>query len=111
MTTFDERERSFENRFAHDAEQHFKAAARRNWLLGVWAAEKMGLNADKAKKYVDDLVALVLKPDADHDVIDKIALDLAIAGNGTSADLETRAAFERFDAKARQEFPTITEPT
>ena len=56
MTTFDERERSFENLFAHDAEQHFKAAARRNWLLGIWAAEKMGFDADKAKKYAGDLL-------------------------------------------------------
>lgn len=111
MTTFDERERSFENLFAHDAEQHFKATARRNWLLGIWAAEKMGFDAERTKKYATDLVALMLEPGADHDVVEKVALDLATLGDSISALPQARAACERFDAQARQEFPTIAEPS
>ena len=108
MTTFEERERSFENLFAHDAEQRFKATARRNHLLGVWAAEKMGFDADRTKQYTDELVALVVRPDADDAIVDKIALDLTVAGDGTWALPDVRAAFDRFDAQARHEFPVIS---
>jgi len=53
MTTFDDREKGFESKYALDQDQEFKAVARRNKLLGLWAAEKMGLNADRAEEYVD----------------------------------------------------------
>lgn len=76
MTTFDDRENAFENKFAHDAEMLFKAEARRNKLLGLWAAELMGLSADKAATYA----ASVMKADFDEagheDVVRKVAADL-----------------------------------
>ena len=56
MTTFDDREHAFENKFAHDAEMQFKAEARRNKLLGLWAAELMGKSADDAADYAKEVV-------------------------------------------------------
>ncbi len=56
MTTFDEREHAFENKFAHDAEMQFKAEARRNKLLGLWAAELLGKSGDEAEAYAQEVV-------------------------------------------------------
>ncbi len=56
MSTFDRREEAFESKFAHDEELRFKAVARRNKLLGLWAAEKLGLGADKAQDYAKEVV-------------------------------------------------------
>ena len=56
MTTFDKREEGFEKKFAHDEELRFKANARRNKLLGLWAAEKLGLTGDAANAYAKEVV-------------------------------------------------------
>ena len=76
MTTFDERERGFESKFAHDEELRFKATARRNKLLGLWAAEKMGLKGPDADTYSKDVVAAEFQPGGEEDVFRKLRTDL-----------------------------------
>ena len=80
MTTFDDRENAFENMFAHDAEMQFKAVARRDKLLGLWAAEMMGLTGDAAMAYARAVVAEDLKNVGDDDVFDKVLKDLETKG-------------------------------
>ena len=80
MTTFDDRERAFEDRYAHDAEMQFKAEARRNKLLGLWAAERMGLSGDDAEAYARSVVLADLKEKGDEDVFSKVADDLKEKG-------------------------------
>ena len=86
MTTFDERENAFENLYAHNAEMQFKAEARRNKLLGLWAAEKMGLNGDAADAYAKAVVIEDLKEAGDDDVYRKVAADLTAKGVGMPED-------------------------
>lgn len=80
MTTFDKREDAFEKKFAHDEELQFKAAARRNKLLGLWVAEKLGLSGDKAEEYAKSVVIADLQEAGDQDVIAKVLADLKAAG-------------------------------
>ena len=75
MTTFDKREEGFEKKFAHDEELKFKATARRNKLLGLWAAGKMGLAGAEAEAYAKDVVMSDFQEAADHDVFKKIRKD------------------------------------
>ena len=77
MSTFDERERGFEAKYAHDAEMQFKAEARRNRLLGLWAAEKMGLAGDAADAYAKEVVASDFEEAGDEDVYRKVSGDFA----------------------------------
>jgi hypothetical protein len=86
MTTFDERENAFENMYAHDAEMQFKAEARRNKLLGLWAAEKMGLSGDAADAYAKSVVIEDLKEVGDEDVFRKVSADLAEKSAGVADD-------------------------
>lgn len=83
MTTFDERETAFENKFAHDEEMRFKAEARRNKLLGLWAAELLGKTGDAADAYAKDVVRADFKEAGVEDVVRKVATDL---GDLSSAD-------------------------
>ncbi len=76
MTTFDKRQEGFEKKFAHDEELRFKATARRNKLLGLWAAEKMGLTGAEAEAYAKDVVAADFEEAGDDDVFRKIRADL-----------------------------------
>jgi hypothetical protein len=76
MTTFDKREEGFERKFAHDEETRFKAMARRNKLLGLWAAEKMGLSGTEAEAYAKTVVAADFEEAGDEDVFRKIRKDL-----------------------------------
>ncbi len=80
MTTFDEREQGFEKKFALDEEQKFKAVARRNRLLGLWAAEKLGLSGDAATAYGKEVVASDFEAAGDDDVLRKVEKDLAAKG-------------------------------
>jgi hypothetical protein len=75
-TTFDKREDGFEKKFAHDEELKFKANARRNKLLGMWAAGKMGLSGVEAQIYAKDVVMSDFEAPGDHDVFKKIRKDL-----------------------------------
>ncbi|MBE2276337.1 MAG: DUF1476 domain-containing protein [Rhodobacteraceae bacterium] len=77
MTTFDDRENAFEAKFAHDSEMQFKAEARRNKLLGLWAAGLMGKPADEATAYAMTVVAADFEEAGDDDVVRKIVGDLA----------------------------------
>ena len=76
MSTFDERQKGFEAKYAHDAEMQFKAEARRNKLLGLWTAEKMGLTGDDAEAYAKDVVASDFEEAGDEDVYRKVSGDL-----------------------------------
>ena len=80
MTTFDKREEGFEKKFALDEEQKFKAEARRNKLLGLWVAEKLGLSGDAANDYAKTVVAADFEEAGDADVIRKVITDLKTKG-------------------------------
>ena len=75
MTTFDKREEGFEKKFAHDEELKFKATARRNKLLGMWAAEKLGMTGPAAEAYAKEVVAADFEEPGDNDVFRKIRRD------------------------------------
>lgn len=80
MTTFDDREQGFENKFAHDEEVEFKAVARRNRLLGIWAAGLMGLSADAVEEYARAVVKSDFEQPGDEDVLRKVFKDLSASG-------------------------------
>ena len=80
MTTFDKREEGFENKFAHDEELRFKAGARRNKLLGLWAAEKMGLSGPAADTYAKEVVVADFEEAGDEDVFRKVRKDFDAKG-------------------------------
>jgi hypothetical protein len=80
MTTFDNRERAFENMYARDQEMQFKVVARRNRLLGHWAAKLMGLTDVEAESYAKDVVRADFEEAGDEDVIRKVLGDLTSAG-------------------------------
>lgn len=76
MSSFDDRENAFENKFAHDAEMQFKAEARRNKLLGLWAAELMGKSGAAADDYAKEVIKSDFEEAGDDDVLRKVAGDL-----------------------------------
>jgi hypothetical protein len=80
MTTFDKREEAFEQQFAHDEELRFKATARRNKLLGLWAAEKLGMSGAEAESYAKSVVMTELEDVGAHDVMAKIRTDFDAKG-------------------------------
>ena len=80
MTTFDDRENAFENKFAHDQEMSFRVTARRNKLVGQWAAAKMGLTAEETDAYAKAVVQADFEEAGDEDVIRKLLGDLVSAG-------------------------------
>ena len=80
MTTFDKREEAFEQQFAHDEELRFKATARRNKLLGLWAAEKLGLHGAEADSYALSVVMVDFEETGEHDVVRKIRKDFDAKG-------------------------------
>jgi hypothetical protein len=80
MTQFDDRERAFEAKFARDEEMQFRVIARRNRLLGEWAARQMGLTEAEAEAYAKDVVRSDFEEAGDHDVIRKVLGDLTAAG-------------------------------
>jgi hypothetical protein len=80
MTTFDKRKDAYENKFARDEELRFKATARRNRLLGQWAAEKLGKSGDEADEYAREVVRAALDAPGDEGVFRKIRGDLDTAG-------------------------------
>ena len=76
MTTFDDRERAYETKFAHDADLRFKAEARRNRLLGEWAAELLGKSGEEARTYAMSVVTADFEEPGDEDVFRKVVTDL-----------------------------------
>ncbi|HTR85883.1 MAG TPA: DUF1476 domain-containing protein [Reyranella sp.] len=83
MTTFEDREKAFEHKFEHDMELQFKARARKNKLLGLWAADLMGKTGEAAEAYARDIVMADFEKPGDHDVIHTLMHDLAAAGKPT----------------------------
>ncbi|WP_309622506.1 DUF1476 domain-containing protein [Novosphingobium sp.] len=96
MTDFNDRERAEEAKFAHDEEMHFRVHARRNRLLGQWAAAKMGLSEVEAEGYAKGVVQADFEDSGDEDVVRKLLGDLVSAGLDVS-EAEVRTAL---DAKA-----------
>ena len=80
MTTFDKREEGFEKKFAHDEELRFKANARRNKLLGLWASDKLGVSGDAANAYAKDVVMADFEEAGEEDVFKKVRKDFDAKG-------------------------------
>jgi hypothetical protein len=99
MTNFDKREEGFEKQFAHDEELKFKATARRVKLLGLWAAEKLGLAGAAAEAYAKEVVMADVEATGDHDVFGKIRKDLDAKGVALS-DHQIRRTMDELMARA-----------
>ena len=99
MTTFDERKNAFEKKFAHDQELKFKAEARRNKMLGEWAAEKLGLTGAEVEDYVKAVRKADLQEKGDDDVFRKIRADFDAKGV-TISDDDLREKMQEFLANA-----------
>ena len=97
MTTFDDRENAFENKFAHDEGLKFKAEARRNKLLGLWVADLLGKSGDAAAAYAKEVVASDFAEAGDEDVFRKVAADLG--GKADEATIRARMAELMAEAK------------
>jgi hypothetical protein len=102
MTLFDDREHAEEARFAHDAEMLFRIQARRNKLLGHWAAERMGLDAAETESYARSVVQAEFEEAGDEDVIRKVLGDLLMAGIDVS-EAEVRKGLETKSIEARRQ--------
>ena len=102
MPTFADREREFEARFRHDEELRFRATARRNHMLGLWAAGLLGLTGEAAQAYAKEVVAVQFEPQGDQRVVGKIAGDLA-AKDATITPARVQFELEHFAAQARQQ--------
>jgi len=107
MTQFDDRERAFEAKFAHDEDMKFRVIARRNRLLGEWAARQMGLTEAETESYAKDVVRADFEEAGDTDVIRKVLGDLTSAG--VDCDEETiREALGHKDVEARRQIMQAT---
>jgi hypothetical protein len=102
MTQFDDRERAFETKFAHDEEMKFRVLARRNRLLGEWAARKMGLSEAEAEAYAKDVIRADFEEAGDGDVIRKVFGDLTAAGVDID-ETEIRQCLEHKTAEAKRQ--------
>lgn len=105
MSTFDKREDAFERQFAHDEELRFKANARRNKLLGLWAAEKLGKSGADADAYAREVIAADLEEAGDEDVFRKLRKDFDAAGVSQS-DHQIRRTMDELMARAVSEIKT-----
>lgn len=101
MTDFNDRERAEEAKFAHDEEMQFRVHARRNRLLGQWAAEKMGLSAVETEAYAKAVVQADFEEAGDEDVIRKVLGDLVSAGIDLG-EADVRAALDAKAVEARR---------
>lgn len=106
MTTFDGRERGYENKFAHDQETEFKILARKSYLLGLWAAEKMKLAKDAAENYANALVDKVVSPKPDFCIKTHVHSELAEKGIAISAE-EVGKEAERLHQTAKDQIINI----
>ena len=103
MTTFDDREKAFENKFAHDQELEFRIQARRNRLLGEWAAVKMGLTPEETDAYAKAVVQAEFEEAGDEDVIRKLVGDMTSAGVDID-EAGVRTALDEQAVIARRQF-------
>ena len=109
MTQFDDRERAFEAKFARDEEMQFRVIARRNRLLGEWAARRMGLTEAEAEAYSKDVVRSDFEEAGEHDVIRKVLGDLTAAGVESNED-EVRDALRNKEIDARRQIMEALKP-
>lgn len=107
MTTFDEREQAYEAKLAHDEELKFKASVRRNKWLGLWAAEKLGIQGKAADDYASSLIAAQLEGNGDEAVFRKVRADFDAAGIAQS-DHQIRREMVALLTKAMREIVTGT---
>lgn len=103
MTTFDDRENAFENKFAHDAEMQFKAEARRNKILGLWAADLMGLSGDAAEAYAKEIIKADFEEAGSEDVFRKLADDLGDRADEPTIRTKMSAALAQAKAQLMDE--------
>jgi hypothetical protein len=102
MTTFDKREEGFEQQFAHDEELKFKATARRNKLVGLWAAEKLGLPGADAESYAKSIVTAAVEGAGEASIMGKLRTDFA-AKNVVESDHQIERVMHELMAKAIEE--------
>ncbi len=102
MTQFDDRQRAFESKFAHDEDMKFRLVARRNRLLGEWAAAKMGLSEEETSSYAKDVIRADFEEAGDEDVIRKVLGDLTAAGVEIS-EAEIRETLDHKTAEAKRQ--------
>jgi len=102
-TTFDDRERAFEKKFALDQEARFKVSVRRNRLLGLWAAERLGIPKEEADAYASAVIKADFEEPGDGDVIRKLLEDFA-AKNIAMTEAQIREVMTQFAAEAIKQF-------
>ncbi len=98
MSTFDDRVTAFEAKFAHDADMQFRAEARRNRLMGLWAAAIMGRTGDEAEAYAQEVIRADFEEAGDEDVVRKLAADLE--GHATADEIRAKLVETLARAKA-----------
>ncbi len=101
MSSFDEREKSFEKKFAHDQELQFKVSARRNKYIGEWASKVLGYEEDKEKEYIQSVIKADFAEAGDEDVFRKIKNDLK---NYNISDEDIRKKMDELNEKAKSDF-------
>ena len=101
MSSFDERQKGFEKKFAHDQELQFKVSARRNKYIGQWASKILGYDEEKEKEYIQSVIKADFQEAGDEDVFRKIKADLK--GHNIS-DEDIRKKMKEFDEKAKSDF-------
>ena len=101
MSSFDEREKSFEKKFAHDQELQFKVSARRNKYIGEWASKVLGYDEDKEKEYIQSVIKADFAEAGDEDVFRKIKHDLK---NYNISDEDIRKKMDELNEKAKSDF-------
>ena len=101
MSTFNEREKSFEKKFAHDEELQFKVSARRNKYIGQWASQILGYNSDQEKEYIQSVIKADFAEAGDEDVFRKVKTDLK---DHNISDEEIRKKMDDLNEKAKSEF-------
>ena len=101
MSSFDEREKSFEKKFAHDEELQFKISARRNKYLGQWASQKLGYNPEQEKEYIQSVIKADFQEAGDEDVFRKIKEDLK---DHNVSDEDIRKKMDELNEKAKSDF-------
>ncbi len=101
MSSFDEREKSFEKKFAHDEELQFKVSARRNKYLGQWASQILGYNADQEKDYIQSVIKADFAEAGDEDVFRKVKTDLK---DHNISDEDIRKKMDELNEKAKSDF-------
>ena len=101
MNKFDDREKSFEKKFAHDEELKFKVSARRNKYIGEWVSKELGYNSDQEKEYIQSVIKADFEEAGDEDVFRKIKKDLE---NKSISEEEIRKKMSELNEKAKSDF-------